>query len=125
VTGAVADVRKYLWSAAASIAPIRIARGVQSKVLEAVAAGLPVVVTPEVFGGLPSAVQPACRIADSAETFATETLALLNLGSDGRRAIAHRANLDSLKWDAQLAPLISILKSAAAGRDHDRIVERC
>lgn len=124
VTGAVPDVRQYLWNAAVSIAPIRISRGVQTKVLEAAAAGLPVVVTPEVFAGLPSTVEPACRIADSPEAFASETLALFNLGSDARRAMAHRANLDSLKWDAQLAPVLSILSSAAQQRDHVRIVER-
>ena len=125
VTDAVPDVRDYLWSAAVSIAPIKIARGVQTKVLEAVAAGLPAVVTSEVFAGLPSTVRPACRIADSADAFANETLALLSLSGEARRATAHRANLDSLKWEAQLSPLISILKSAAAARDHDRIAERC
>jgi len=125
VTAAVPDVRDYLWSAAVSIAPIKIARGVQTKVLEAVAAGLPAVVTSEVFAGLPSTVRPACRIADSADAFANETLALLSLSGEARRATAHRANLDSLKWEAQLSPLISILKSAAAARDHDRIAERC
>ena len=45
VTGSVPDVRPYLWSAAVGIAPLLEARGVQNKVLEAVAAGLPVVVT--------------------------------------------------------------------------------
>jgi sugar transferase (PEP-CTERM/EpsH1 system associated) len=124
VTGAVPDVRTYLWEAAVSVAPIRIARGVQTKVLEAVAAGLPAVVTPQVFEGLPSAVRPACRVAGSAETFAAETLALLGVSGDARRGIARCAELDPLTWDAQLAPLVSILTAAAGAPDHHQIAER-
>src|SRR6185436_3795466 len=45
VTGAVPDVRPYLARAAVAVAPMRIARGVQNKVLEAMAAGVPVVAT--------------------------------------------------------------------------------
>src|SRR5262249_9214108 len=45
VTGAVPDVRPYLWSSAVSVAPLLTARGVQMKVLEAVGAGLPAVIT--------------------------------------------------------------------------------
>ena len=48
VTGAVADVRPYLQSALAAVAPLRIARGVQNKVLEALAMGLPVMASREV-----------------------------------------------------------------------------
>ncbi len=66
VTGAVPDVRPYLWRAAVAVAPLETARGVQNKVLEAVAAGLPAVVTPAVFEGLPDAVRPACRVAADA-----------------------------------------------------------
>ena len=56
VTGTVPDVRPYLWRAAVAVAPLDTARGVQNKVLEAVAAGLPAVVTPAVYDGLPDAV---------------------------------------------------------------------
>ena len=60
VTGTVPDVRPYLWRAAVAAAPLQIARGIQNKVLEAVAAGLPCVVTPQVAEGLPREVVPAC-----------------------------------------------------------------
>ena len=43
VTGFVEDVRKYLAMATVSVAPLRIARGIQNKVLEAMAMGVPVV----------------------------------------------------------------------------------
>src|SRR6185295_9529665 len=56
VTGAVPDMRPYLWRSAMSVAPIFQARGVQNKVLEAAAAGLPSVVTRAVWDGLPPQV---------------------------------------------------------------------
>jgi glycosyltransferase involved in cell wall biosynthesis len=47
VTGSVADVRPYLQHAAAVVAPLQLARGVQNKVLEAMAMAKPVVATHE------------------------------------------------------------------------------
>ncbi|ANB03757.1 TIGR03087 family PEP-CTERM/XrtA system glycosyltransferase [Ectothiorhodospira sp. BSL-9] len=52
VTGAVKDVRPYLAYAAAAVAPLRIARGVQNKVLEAMAMARPVIATPQAMDGL-------------------------------------------------------------------------
>ena len=62
VTGAVPDVRPYVASARAAVAPLRIARGIQNKVLEALALGKPVLVSSAVsrtFGvDLPTGVIP-------------------------------------------------------------------
>ena len=58
VTGHVDDVRPHLWQAAVAAAPLLTARGVQNKVLEAVAAGLPTVVTPVVLAGVPTEFRP-------------------------------------------------------------------
>lgn len=52
VTGAVDDVRPYLAHASVAVVPMRIARGVQNKVLEAMAMGLPTVVSPQGFEGI-------------------------------------------------------------------------
>lgn len=52
VTGTVDDVRPYLAHAACAVAPLRIARGLQNKVLEALAMGKRVVMTPEAATGL-------------------------------------------------------------------------
>jgi sugar transferase (PEP-CTERM/EpsH1 system associated) len=52
VTGAVGDVRPFLDRAWAFVAPLRIAQGVQNKVLEAMAMNVPVVCTDKVFAGL-------------------------------------------------------------------------
>ena len=52
VHGRVEDVRPYVGSASISVAPIRIARGIQNKVLEAMAMGKPVVATQQAFEGI-------------------------------------------------------------------------
>lgn len=52
VTGAVGDVRPFLARAWVFVAPLRIAQGVQNKVLEAMAMGLPVVCSERVLAGL-------------------------------------------------------------------------
>lgn len=116
VTGTVADVRPFLWRSALAVAPLLTARGVQTKVLEAVAAGLPTVVTPAVLEGLPKEIVPACLAATTAEGFARRIVHLLGLSGAERRALAGRAQVSSLSWSAQLAPLVGILEHAAQRR---------
>jgi glycosyltransferase involved in cell wall biosynthesis len=113
VTGSVADVKPFLWQSAVSVAPLFVARGLQNKVLEAAAAGLPTVVTSAVMNGLPADVLPACVVADTAGAFADQVIALLSRSAADRRAIADRANLDALSWARRLTPLDVILDSAA------------
>ena len=108
ITGAVPDVRPYLWRSRVAVAPLHTARGVQNKVLEAAAAGLPVVVTPAVHDGLPEAVRPACRVAADAEAFSDAIDDLLC----GARGDA-RASIDALVWPRCLAPLGHMLMRAA------------
>jgi len=114
VTGRVEDMRPYLWRSAIAVAPIFQSRGVQNKVLEAAAAGLPSVVTRTVADGLPPQVLPACRIADTAEEFAAGVIELLSLSPDARRREASRAALSSLGWRARLAPLVALIERAAS-----------
>lgn len=113
VTGPVVSVQAHLWQAAVSVAPLKIARGLQNKVLEALAAGLPTVVTPAVAGGLPPSVSPGCRTADTAEAFAREVTGLLGLTASERRAMAARAELEPLTWTSRLSPLETLLRRAA------------
>jgi len=113
VTGAVADVRPYLWDAAVAAAPLHIARGVQNKVLEAVAAGLPCVVTGAVAEGLPGEIAPACRVGNTAHEFAGALTALLARSPEERRAIALHADFGHAQWSARLRPLMPLLEAAA------------
>jgi glycosyltransferase involved in cell wall biosynthesis len=116
VTGTVPSVREYLWEAALAVAPLRIARGVQNKVIEAVAAGLPCVVTPEVDGGVPNQVRPACQVRDSAAGLADAMIDLLERTPVERRMIAERADVASLDWSSRMGPLVAILETAVSRR---------
>jgi len=77
VTGSVPDVRSYLAGAGVMVAPFRIARGIQNKILEAMAFGVPVVGTSLAFQGLEEAGVKGARVADDPKEFAREVLALL------------------------------------------------
>lgn len=113
VTGGVADIRPYLWRSAIAVAPLHQARGIQNKVLEAAAAGLPSVVTRQVWEGLPPEVLPACRMADGPEQFSLEVIDLLSCSADARRREAARARLAGLAWRTRLAPLVELIERAA------------
>lgn len=53
VTGRVPDIRPFIAHASVAVAPLRIARGIQNKVLEALAMDRPIVATPQAVEGLP------------------------------------------------------------------------
>jgi glycosyltransferase involved in cell wall biosynthesis len=112
VTGAVPDVRPFLWQGAVAAAPLLVARGVQNKVLEAVGAGLPAVVTPVVAAGLPAAVVPACRVAADPSEFASALIDLLSCPPARRRELASLAHLDGMKWESRLAPFLEAIAHA-------------
>jgi len=114
VTGHVADVRPWLWESAVAAAPIRTARGIQNKVLEAVAAGLPCVISSAVAAGLPPEVQPACDVADDAAGCAEYISDLLGMSPDERRARAATAVLDGLSWKARLQPMLDLFHEVAS-----------
>ena len=116
ITGRVPDVRDWLWDSAVGIAPLHVARGLQNKALEAIAAGLPIVITEAVAGGLPPEAAPALAVANAADRFAHHLIALLNEAPERRRRLAAAAELSSLTWPNTLEPLWPILKHAADSR---------
>ena len=113
VTGRVGDVREWLWNAAVAIAPLHVGRGVQNKALEAIAAGLPIVITDAVAGGLPHSTAKASLVANSPDMFATHVVSLLNRPAAERRAMAESCDFDALKWSSTLETLWGILEHAA------------
>lgn len=113
VTGSVPSVREYLWNAAVAVAPLRVARGVQNKVAEAVAAGLPCVVTSAVYEGVPAEVQPACHVRDEAPAFAEAILDLLGRSPAERRALASRGDVAAIDWPSRMHPLLPLLQEAS------------
>jgi len=120
LTGRVPDVRPYLWNAAVSVAPIMTARGIQNKVIEAIAAGLPCVVTTAVMEGLPGDARGACRVADTGAAFAAALNELLALTPAARRALAEQVDLSHLDWDVTLSVLPGLLKSAVTTGSRER-----
>lgn len=77
VTGRVADVRPYLREAAAAVAPLRVARGLQNKVLEAMAMRVPVVATPAAIRGLNVVPNRDARVAADPDEFARALIELM------------------------------------------------
>lgn len=116
VTGAVGDVRAWLAAADVVAAPLRIARGIQNKVLEAMAMARPVVASPAAFEGIDAIPGRDLLVAASAEDQAAAISGLLadparaaSLGHAGRRRTE-----EAYRWDARLAPLAEIV--GLAGR---------
>ena len=116
VTGEVTDTRPYIAAADVVVAPLRIARGVQNKVLEAMAMGKPVVASREAAEGIDALADRDLIVADGADQFAAALSMLLN---DKAKAdvlgIAARAQMERrYGWDAQMASLPAILAVCSA-----------
>jgi sugar transferase (PEP-CTERM/EpsH1 system associated) len=116
VVGPVPDVRPYLAAATVCVVPLRIARGVQNKVLEAMACGRPIVATPEAVAGLQVRDGVELRLARTADELAQASLRLLqdaslriNLGAEARRYVEREH-----QWSAHSARLLALLEATAA-----------
>ncbi|MCH4152883.1 MAG: TIGR03087 family PEP-CTERM/XrtA system glycosyltransferase [Sphingobium sp.] len=114
VTGAVPDVRGWLAAADVVVAPLRIARGIQNKVLEAMAMGRPVVASPQAAEGIDAGDGEHLIIAYGPED---EAQACLRLIAEPDRAAAFgaaaRARVEArYAWDATLAPLRDMVTGA-------------
>jgi sugar transferase (PEP-CTERM/EpsH1 system associated) len=112
VTGRVPDVRPYLARASVAVVPLRIARGIQNKLLEAMAAGLPAVACSAAAGGIEATPGRDLFVADDPGDFAAATVCLL---SDGnlrmRMGEAARACMEAnYRWEHQLQRLDRVLE---------------
>ncbi len=105
VSGRVADVRPWLHHAALAVAPLAIARGIQNKVLEAMAMARPVVATPAAFTGLRAVPGQELLVAAGAAAFADAVAAVLAGRHRGLGAAARAAVLSRYAWTATLARL--------------------
>jgi polysaccharide biosynthesis protein PslH len=107
VTGWVPDTRPYLNQADVFVAPLRMARGVQNKVLEALAMGLPCVVSNAAWRGTVVPQGAGMLVTDDAAEFAELVIGLLRdhiLRAEmaGKARLAAEANY---RWDVQMAAL--------------------
>ncbi len=111
VWGEVADIRNWLAGATLALVPLELARGVQNKVLEAMAMGLPVVLTQSAATGIGASNGQQLLIADDDVALAESVLSLLRdatlARSIGRRARSYV--VDTLSWNATMTPLAAML----------------
>ena len=108
VTGAVADIRPEVAPAAVIVAPLRIARGVQNKILEAMALGKAIVASPPTLNALP--VTPGREVlrAETVTDWLTAICHLLQTPARRRElGDAARAYVEQHHhWNDCLAPLV-------------------
>jgi polysaccharide biosynthesis protein PslH len=112
VIGDVRDVRPYLRRARLVVVPLRIARGIQNKVLEALAMQKPVIASPQALEGLEIVPGEQVLEADAPRTWEAGIMELmaddrecLRLGAAGRRFAREHHH-----WDRCLQPLDQLLK---------------
>lgn len=115
VTGAVKDIRPYLSHARVAVAPMRIARGVQNKVLEAMAMARAVVVTPQGCDGIRAQANNEVLVADSGPAFSRAVISLLNEpGAAAELGRAARRHIEEVySWPASLQHLLPKLEGVA------------
>lgn len=109
VTGRVDDVRPWLRHARIAVAPLRIARGVQNKVLEAMAMALPVVASPQALEGIQAEAGRDLLVAGNAAQFAEQVIALLDGAYTGMGAAARIAMLGNYVWEDNLRRVDALL----------------
>lgn len=115
VTGEVPDVRPWLAAADAVVAPLLLARGVQNKLLEAMAMARPVVASAAAATGIDAAPGEHLLVADDAATMADAVGALFDdRAAAARMGQAARARMIArYGWDARMAPLGELLGLSA------------
>ena len=109
VTGRVADVRPYLAHADLAVAPLRLARGIQNKVLEAMAMAKPLVASPAALAAFGFARNDEVLAASTPAEFVDMTAVALSakgraIGLRGRARIAAE-----YRWDSKLPLLDKLL----------------
>ena len=114
VTGRVADTRPYLAHAALVVAPLRIARGIQNKVLEAMAMARPVLATPAAFEGITATPGRDLLVAEDVPAMIRAARAVLAGRYPGLGHAARAAMLRGYAWDETLAPLDAMFATAPA-----------
>ena len=115
VTGTVPDVRPYLQFAAAVVAPMRVARGLQNKVLEAMAMGRPVVAARECVTAISAIDHKEVIAASTSQQYVDACLSLIGqpdlanrIGEEGRSCVVR-----NFSWDAHLSGIDHYLSRPA------------
>ena len=120
VTGWVPDTRPYLDAAEVFVAPLRVARGVQNKLLEALAMGLPCVASSVAWRGTAVPQGAGILVADNAKEFADLVIRLLrDAALRSEMAVKARAAAEAkYRWEAPLAALDRVIDIVAPGKEN-------
>ncbi len=113
VLGRVNDVREYMSDCKVSVCPVKIAGGIQNKILEAMAMGIPVVTTPEGAEGI-GADENILKVAVSNKEFAQKVIDIMK-SNDMQKEISTKSRKfasDNFSWEKvgeNLEKLIEII----------------
>lgn len=113
VTGSVPDVRPYLAHAHVAVAPLRIARGIQNKVLEAMAMAKPVVVSAQALEGIDAQSGSELLLAVDSREFVNVISQELNQKNENLGIAARKKVIARYNWDSNLRKVDALLKSAS------------
>lgn len=109
VTGRVDDIRPYLFFSNVVIAPLLIARGIQNKVLEAMAMGKRVVVTPQAIEGI-KIIDEDVYTLDNSSDFSRQVIELLGADQVALSIEKNRHFVEqNFSWDASLNKLTDLI----------------
>ena len=109
VTGEVADVRPWIEAAACVVAPLKIARGIQNKVLEAMAMARPVVASRPAAEGIDHdgtilSGDTVAEVSDAVNGLLSDVQGAAAMGRKARERVQARYG-----WNARLAPLDALI----------------
>lgn len=109
VTGRVEDIRPYLYYAHVVVAPLLIARGIQNKVLEAMAMGKQVVVTPQAIEGIKIVDEAVYTLVEPSD-FSEQVVKMLNNSQSAHVVEKNREFVKkNFSWTASLNKLIDLI----------------
>jgi sugar transferase (PEP-CTERM/EpsH1 system associated) len=118
VTGRVDDIRPYLKDSCACVVPLRIAQGIQNKILQAMAAGVPVVTTAKGNEGINAVSGDSICVSDDFQRFADQTVKLIE-DPRVRMRISRRARefvTECFQWEKNMN-LFETIVSGKAKKD--------
>jgi sugar transferase (PEP-CTERM/EpsH1 system associated) len=115
VVGQVPDVRPHIAKAAFAVVPLRIARGIQNKVLEAMAMAKPVIASPEPLIGLRAVRGQDVLAAATPEEWLQHAVSLLDdAGARQRIGSAARDYVERYHcWEKRLEPFAELIQPAS------------
>jgi glycosyltransferase involved in cell wall biosynthesis len=116
VTGSVPDVRPYLADAAVAVAPLKIARGTQNKILECMSMGIPVVSSPQAARGVQATPEEHLLVGKDHADFAAQVIRLLRDSElrDRMAASAGQQLRTGHSWPGSMRLLDAILARRAS-----------